>query len=44
MFCELNTFDPTGTAPWKRDTAGELSGTFYGDMLILAQITRIADA
>jgi hypothetical protein len=43
MFYELNTFDPTGTSPWKRDSAGELSGTFYGDMLILAQITLITD-
>ncbi|KAM0415402.1 hypothetical protein ACHAPD_006601 [Fusarium lateritium] len=44
MFYELNSWDPAGTTPWKRDTAeGELSGTFYGDMLILAKITRLMD-
>lgn len=43
MFYELNSWDPAGTSPWKRDTACELSGTFYGDMLILAQITLLAD-
>jgi hypothetical protein len=44
MFYELNTWDPAGTTPWKRDTdSSELSGTFYGDMLIMAQITRILD-
>ncbi|OBS29554.1 hypothetical protein FPOA_03491 [Fusarium poae] len=44
MFYELNSWDPAGTTPWKRDSAeGELSGTFYGDMLILAKITRLMD-
>ncbi|KAK4198547.1 hypothetical protein QBC40DRAFT_308196 [Triangularia verruculosa] len=44
MFYELNSWDPAGTSPWKRDTnGGELSGSFYGDMLILAQITRLLD-
>jgi hypothetical protein len=44
MFYELNSWDPAGTTPWKRDTdSGELSGTFYGDMLIMAQITRLMD-
>jgi hypothetical protein len=44
MFYELNSWDPAGTTPWKRDSAsGELSGTFYGDMLILAKITRLLD-
>ncbi|EKJ76429.1 hypothetical protein FPSE_03428 [Fusarium pseudograminearum CS3096] len=44
MFYELNSWDPAGTTPWKRDTAeGELSGTFYGDMLILAKLTRLMD-
>lgn len=44
MFYELNSWDPAGTTPWKRDTdQGELSGTFYGDMLILAQVTKLMD-
>ncbi|KAF4995624.1 hypothetical protein FGRMN_5016 [Fusarium graminum] len=44
MFYELNSWDPAGTTPWKRDSdGGEISGTFYGDMLILAQITRLMD-
>jgi hypothetical protein len=43
MFYELNSFDPAETSPWKRDTAGVLSGTFQGDMPILAQITRLVD-
>ncbi|RTE68596.1 hypothetical protein BHE90_017027, partial [Fusarium euwallaceae] len=44
MFYELNSWDPAGTSPWKRETdGGELSGTLYGDMLILAQITRLLD-
>ncbi|KAK2669954.1 SGNH hydrolase superfamily [Fusarium oxysporum f. sp. vasinfectum] len=44
MFYELNSWDRAGTTPWKRDTdQGELSGTFYGDMLILAKITRLMD-
>ena len=44
MFYELNSWDPAGTTPWKRDSGGgELSGTFYGDMLILAKITRLMD-
>ncbi|KAI8724308.1 hypothetical protein NCS52_00288600 [Fusarium sp. LHS14.1] len=42
MFYELNSWDSAGTSPWKREKdGGELSGTFYGDMLILAQITRL---
>jgi hypothetical protein len=41
---ELNSWDPAGTTPWKRDShEGELSGTFYGDMLILAKITQLMD-
>ncbi|GKU19782.1 unnamed protein product [Fusarium langsethiae] len=44
MFYELNTWDPSGTTPWKRDShEGELSGTFYGDMLTLAKITSLMD-
>ncbi|KAF5660854.1 integrin alpha n-terminal [Fusarium heterosporum] len=44
MFYELNSWDPAGTTPWKRDSdGGELSGTFYGDMLILSQITKLVD-
>lgn len=44
MFYELNSWDPAGTTPWKRDVdSGELSGTFYGDMLILAKITNLMD-
>ncbi|KAM0433675.1 hypothetical protein ACHAQK_009109 [Fusarium lateritium] len=44
MFYELNSWDPAGTTPWKRDTAeGELSGTFYGDMLIMAKVTKLMD-
>ncbi|KAL5610312.1 hypothetical protein FOVSG1_004993 [Fusarium oxysporum f. sp. vasinfectum] len=44
MFYELNSWDLVGTSPWKRGTGGgELNGTFYGDMLILGQITRLLD-
>ncbi|KAF4501902.1 Lipase 1 [Fusarium agapanthi] len=44
MFYELNTWDPAGTSPWKRGAeGGELNGTFYGDMLVLSQITRFLD-
>lgn len=44
MFYELNSWDPAGTSPWKRDSdSGELNGTFYGDMLILAKIKRLMD-
>lgn len=44
MFYELNSWDPAGRSPWKRGAeGGELNGTFYGDMLILSQITRLVD-
>ncbi|RFN46103.1 integrin alpha n-terminal [Fusarium flagelliforme] len=44
MFYELNSWDPSGTIPWKRGShEGELSGTFYGDMLTLAKITHLMD-
>ncbi|KAF5586149.1 fibronectin type III domain protein [Fusarium subglutinans] len=44
MFYELNTWDPLGSSPWKRGAeGGELNGTFYGDMLVLSQITRLVN-
>ena len=43
MFYELNTWDPDGNTPWKRDTVGSLNGTFEGDVSIYAQITLLSD-
>lgn len=44
MFYELNSWDPAGMTPWKRDChRGELSGAFYGDILTLAKIIRLMD-
>jgi hypothetical protein len=43
MFYELNSWDWSGSSPWKRGTGGELQGTFMGDMNILAQIQLLAD-
>jgi hypothetical protein len=43
MFYELNTWDPFGTTPWKRDTDEPLEGTFKGDTNIFAQIVEVVD-
>lgn len=43
MFYELNTQDPLGTNPWKRDVNDFAAGTFEGTENQLAQIARLMD-
>ena len=43
MFYELNTDDPLGSNPWKRDTNGVADGTFEGYQNQLAQLSLLAD-
>ena len=43
MFYELDTFDPFGHNPWKRDAAASPNGTFLGDVNSLARIIKELD-
>ena len=43
MFYELNSWDPAGNTPWKRDIDSPLNGTFEGDTNVFAQIVEVVD-
>jgi hypothetical protein len=43
MFYELNSWDPFGSAPWKRSNDDPLNGTFNGEQQVFAQITLLLD-
>ncbi len=43
MFYELNTWDPMGSNPWKRDSNNRWEGTFEGDINNLAYIAQKLD-
>ena len=43
MFYELNSWDPEGASPWKRDTNGVQSGTFVGSLSQFAELTLLLD-